>query len=209
MINLYDALIILGAYLIGSIPTAVWVGKRFYNVDVREHGSGNAGATNTIRVLGPKAGIPVLLIDVLKGFLAVSLVHYSSFTAGTDAHMNFQLVLGFLVVLGHIFPVFASFRGGKGIATVLGVVIAVHPLGALISLAIFAVVLLISRYVSLSSMLAAIIFPFVIVFYFKVQFISLIIFAVLISVMVVLAHKQNIGRLLRNEEPKANIFNKK
>jgi acyl phosphate:glycerol-3-phosphate acyltransferase len=207
--HIADIFLMCGAYLLGSIPTAVWVGKRFYNIDVREHGSGNAGATNTIRVLGKKAGIPVLLIDVLKGFLAVSLARYSTYTLASDTFINLQLSLGVAVVLGHIFPIFASFRGGKGIATVLGVVIAIHPLGAMISLCLFVLILLLSNYVSLSSMLAALAFPIVLIFVLQVETVSLIIFSVLISVMVIVTHKKNIGRLLRKEEPKAYLFGKK
>ncbi|RMG78149.1 MAG: glycerol-3-phosphate 1-O-acyltransferase, partial [Bacteroidetes bacterium] len=141
------------AYLMGSIPTAVWIGKIFYGIDVREYGSGNAGATNTFRVLGKKAGIPVLIIDILKGFFAVKL----SYLFGGDilSHnqlINFQLTLGLAALLGHIFPIYVGFRGGKGIATLLGIMIAIHYQAALISFAIFTVIFIASKYVSLSSM---------------------------------------------------------
>jgi glycerol-3-phosphate acyltransferase PlsY len=107
-----NILIVIAAYLLGSIPSAVWIGKATKGIDVREHGSKNAGATNTMRVLGVKTGIPVLLIDVFKGFATVKLALLSpTFETGTNAFVNFQLVLGAAAVIGHVFPVFAGFRG--------------------------------------------------------------------------------------------------
>ncbi len=202
-------LLCIGAYLLGSIPTAVWVGKRFYNIDVRNHGSGNAGATNVFRVLGKKAGIPVLLIDVIKGFLAVSLARFSQYTFASTQFINLELILGVFSLVGHIFPVFASFKGGKGIATLLGIIIAVYPYAAFISILIFLVIFLISGYVSLGSMTAAVAFPIIVVYVLKIYAPSLVIFSVLIAIMVLLTHKKNIGRLLRNEEPKTKLINKK
>ena len=117
MATLTIALLILGSYLLGSIPTAVWIGKAFYGIDVREFGSGNAGATNTFRVLGKKAGFPVLIIDVLKGSAAVALAFLSPIAFENPDFVDLQLGLGVAVLLGHIFPVFAGFRGGKGVAT--------------------------------------------------------------------------------------------
>src|SRR3954471_9295792 len=117
MISIYSISAVILAYLFGSIPTAVWLGQAFYGIDVREYGSGNAGATNTFRVLGKKAGIPVLIIDILKGFAAVSIAGYSAYTPHTASYVNYQLVLGVAALIGHIFPIFAAFRGGKGIAT--------------------------------------------------------------------------------------------
>ena len=204
-----NILLFVGAYLLGSIPTAVWVGKRFYNIDVRDHGSGNAGATNVFRVLGKKAGIPVLLIDVIKGFLAVSLARFSQYSFGSTQFINLQLVLGVSSLVGHIFPVFASFKGGKGIATLLGIIIAVYPYAAFISILVFIVVFLISGYVSLGSMTAAVAFPIIVVYVLKISIPSLVIFSVLIAIMVLLTHKKNIGRLIRNEEPKTKLINKK
>ncbi|MFL5762974.1 MAG: glycerol-3-phosphate 1-O-acyltransferase PlsY [Bacteroidia bacterium] len=209
MINLSNIFLLLGAYLIGSIPTAVWIGKFFYKIDVREYGSGNAGATNTFRVLGKKAGIPVLLIDVLKGFAAVYLAGLSPYRPATTLFINLQLVLGIASLVGHIFPLFASFRGGKGIATLLGIVLAVHPYAAFISMGIFIVVLLISGYVSLSSMTAAVAFPVIVIGVFKTGVPSLIIFSILIAIMVLITHQKNIERLLRKEESKARLLKKK
>jgi len=202
-------LLLLGAYLLGSIPTAVWIGKFFYKIDVREYGSGNAGATNTFRVLGKKAGIPVLIIDVLKGFAAVNLAYVSDYTPHSNQFINLQLVLGIASLIGHIFPIFASFRGGKGIATLLGIVLAVHLYGALIAIGIFMVVLFATSYVSLGSIIAAILFPFIIIGVFKETVPSLIIFSILIAIMVLITHQKNIERLLRREESKAKLIKKK
>lgn len=209
MINLSNILFLIGAYLLGSIPTAVWIGKSFYKIDVREYGSGNAGATNTFRVLGKKAGIPVLLIDVMKGFAAVSLAYLSDYPLNSNQMINLQLVLGIASLVGHIFPIFASFRGGKGIATLLGIILAVHPYAALVSMGIFIIVLLISSYVSLSSMTAAVCFPVIVIGIFKTTAPSLIIFSILIAIMVLITHQKNIERLLRREESKAKLIKKK
>lgn len=200
---------LLGGYLLGSIPTAVWIGKFFYKIDVREYGSGNAGATNTFRVLGKRAGIPVLLIDVLKGYLAVSLAYFSPYTVGGNQFINLELVLGIASLVGHIFPLFASFRGGKGIATLLGIVLGVHLYGALICMAIFIVILIISGYVSLGSMISAICFPVIVIIVFQTTVPSLIIFSILIAIMVLITHQKNIERLLRREESKAKLIKKK
>jgi glycerol-3-phosphate acyltransferase PlsY len=194
---------------LGSIPTAVWIGKYFYKIDVREYGSGNAGATNTFRVLGKRAGIPVLLIDVLKGFAAICLAYLSHYTPNSNQLINLQLVLGIASLFGHIFPIFASFRGGKGIATLLGIILAVHPYAALVSMGIFIIVLLISSYVSLGSMIAAVCFPVIVIGVFKTTAPSLIIFSILIAIMVLITHQKNIERLLRKEESKARLMKKK
>lgn len=205
------------SYLLGSIPSSVWLGKRFANVDVREHGSGNAGATNTFRVLGKKLGIAVLLIDVAKGFLAVSLVHVMvKFIPTTNfngweptAIVNLQLLFGILAVVGHIFPLFAQFKGGKGIATLLGMVIGIsYPL-ALCCIGVFIVVLLLTRYVSVSSMLATISYPIFAFFVFDRTEILLLLFGTVAAVLVVFTHRKNITRLLQGTESKANLFGKK
>ncbi|MCX6295644.1 MAG: glycerol-3-phosphate 1-O-acyltransferase PlsY [Bacteroidetes bacterium] len=213
MINSTNILLLFGAYLLGSIPSAVWIGKFFYKIDVREYGSGNAGATNTFRVLGKKAGIPVMLIDVLKGFAAVSLAHFSNYDPTRpyqfNQFINLELVLGIASLVGHIFPIFASFRGGKGIATLLGIVFGVHPYGAFICMGIFIIVLLVSNYVSLSSIISAICFPLLMIFVFKTTVPSLIIFSILIAIMVLITHQKNIERLIRKEESKAKLLKKK
>ena len=130
----------LMAYLLGSIPTAVWLGRAWFGIDVREHGSKNAGATNTFRVLGKKPGVFVLLIDVLKGVLAVVLPimiwHETALGYGFTAD-RLQILAAIAAVAGHVFPVFAEFRGGKGVATSLGVMIGILPLSAVVCLGIF------------------------------------------------------------------------
>ena len=194
------------AYILGSIPTAVWVGTIFYKKDVREYGSGNAGATNTFRVLGAKAGIPVLLIDVLKGFLAVYLANFfTNLSVETVDMVNFQLTLGIAALIGHIFPIFAGFRGGKGIATLLGFMIGIEPQGAGIAMAVFLIIFLITRIVSISSMLASIAFPLIVFFYIKTEIISLQLFSIFIAILVIVTHKNNIARLIKGEESRISF----
>jgi len=197
------------AYLLGSIPTAVWVGKARYGVDVREHGSKNAGATNTFRVLGKKPGIVVLAIDILKGFAAVFLPFVLGRGEwGSEALIHLQLVSALCAVIGHVLPVFAGFKGGKGVATSLGVIIGIHPPAAGICLLVFLVVFVVSNYVSLGAMIAACAFPIILVTAFSVRSPWLIAFSVVLSAAVIYAHKKNIGRLLRREENKMNLFKK-
>jgi len=202
-------LLIIIAYLIGSIPTAVWVGKFFYSTDIREHGSRNAGATNTIRILGWKAGIPVFLIDILKGFLAASLVTFSIYKPDTNSYINFQLFMGFLALLGHIFPIFAKFKGGKGVATLLGVVIALSTAPAFIAFGIFLIALFLFKYVSLGSIIAGLSYPINIFLFFPASPISIKIAAIVMSIALIITHRKNIGRLIKGTEPKAGFLLKK
>ncbi len=196
-------IVILCAYVVGSIPTAVWVGKVFFKLDVREHGSKNAGATNAIRVFGWKAGLPVFLFDVFKGWLAVML---SSFLLANqlDADQLVFLKIGSAaaVVLGHVFPLFAGFRGGKGVATLLGVGIALYPVTVWAVLAVFALVLLISGYVSLGSISGAVLFPLLDILVFKQENIWLIGLSILVAIFIPVTHRKNIRRLLNGEESK-------
>ena len=203
--------IIISAYLLGSIPTAVWVGKGFYGIDIRDHGSKNAGATNTIRVLGWKAGLPVMVIDILKGFAAVTLIRFvQSLAPGTDQFVNFQLILGGAAVIGHIFPVFARFRGGKGVATLFGMALAISPFSTLVCAGVFILTLFLTKYVSLSSILAGFTFPLAVIVIFNTSFTSMVVFSIAVSVLLVITHQKNIGRLLRREESKATfLFTKK
>ena len=199
-------LLIIAAYLLGSIPTAVWIGKTFFSIDVREFGSGNAGATNTFRVLGKSAGIPVLIIDILKGTAAVSLSYFSGFEVNSTAFINVQLVLGVAALLGHIFPIFAGFRGGKGVATILGIVICILPAASALSLVVFLVVLFSTRIVSLSSMLAGVAFPFILHLLLNNTNQVLTIFSIVVAVLLLITHRKNIGRLLRREESRVRLF---
>lgn len=212
MISVINISALLIAYLIGSVASAVWIGQIFYNTDVREYGSGNAGATNTFRVLGKKAGIGVLLIDSSKGWLSVNLAtlmhlcDLSHLLPGTAPFIDLQLALGIAALLGHIFPIYVGFRGGKGIATLMGILLAIHTGAALISMGVFILVLVTSRFVSLSSMIASVSFPIVIILFFQTTIPSLVIFSLLIAILVLITHQKNIERLLRKEESKANIF---
>jgi glycerol-3-phosphate acyltransferase PlsY len=202
--------IAVAAYLLGSIPTAVWTGKLFFGIDIRKHGSGNAGATNTFRVLGAKAGIPVLLIDILKGFAAVKLSGFLKlFPEGSEHYIILQLLCCVLVVTGHLFPLLAGFKGGKGVATTLGAVFAIYPGAALSCAGIWLVCFLLTNYVSLSSIIAGCSFPFISIVVFKVSSLSLIIFSFLVAAIFILTHLKNIGRLLRNEESRIYLFRKK
>jgi acyl phosphate:glycerol-3-phosphate acyltransferase len=207
MINVVNVTVLLGAYLLGSLPSAVWIGKIFYGVDVREYGSGNAGATNTFRVLGKRAGIPVLLIDILKGYLAVQLATLiGNYFPGTQQFVNLKLTLGIAALLGHIFPVFAGFRGGKGVATLLGILAGVHPPAALICACIFLFTLLTTGYVSLGSMISAIAFPLIIMFVYNETIKSLNIFSMFVAILVLITHQKNIERLLRGDESKIGFL---
>lgn len=196
------AILIVCAYLLGSISNAVWIGKVFYGTDVRQHGSHNAGATNTMRVLGHRAGLAVFALDFLKGLAAVSLAGFSSFAAGSPQMFNLKFALTAAAVLGHIFPVFAGFRGGKGVATLAGAVMGVYPPAVLLCLATFVVMFVITRYVSLSSMTAGVMLPVYTVFVFGQRYVPLIIFCCAISVLLIITHRKNISRLLSGTEPK-------
>lgn len=195
------------AYLLGSIPSAVWIGKSFYGVDVREKGSKNAGATNTIRVLGLLPGLFVLGIDAFKGWLAVYLARFfGSSLPQHDYLVYYQLLVGVFCVIGHALPVFASFRGGKGVATMLGVVIGLFDKIIPLVLAVFVVVFILTHYISVSSMSAAVSFP---IFYsccsiwlhYDINTVQLC-FSILVALFILWTHRKNIRRLIRHEEPK-------
>jgi glycerol-3-phosphate acyltransferase PlsY len=203
-------LFVLLAYLTGAFPSAVWVGKTFYNTDVREYGSGNAGATNTFRVLGKGAGIPVLLMDVFKGWLSVSYVNFISNVDILSSELFFenQLAFGIAAVIGHLFPIYTGFRGGKGIATMLGLLIGLQPLAALFSFVVFVFVFLISKYVSLGSVIASFAFPIFVILVLGSINSSLNLFAIFVPILSLITHQKNIERLARGEETKIK-FGKK
>ncbi len=200
---------LLAAYFLGSIPSAVWIGKSFYGVDVREKGSKNAGTTNTIRVLGLLPGLFVLGIDVFKGWLAV---YFAKFFGSSLAEMNpdylvyYQLVIGIFAVIGHALPIFARFKGGKGVATMLGVVIGLFDKIIPLVLAVFVIVFILTHYISVSSMSAAVSFP---VFYstcsiwlhYNINTVQLC-FSVIVALFILWTHRKNIKRLIHHEEPK-------
>lgn len=199
---------LLLAYLVGSIPSAVWVGRTFYGIDVREYGSGNAGATNTFRVLGKKPGIAVLIMDVLKGFFAVKLAYLvGDYDSKSPEFIDFELALAVCGLIGHVFPVYVGFRGGKGVATMLGILIGVHPPAAACCALIFLCSFLITRYVSLSSMLAGISFPVIIMVFYSTNS-SINIFSLVVAIMILITHQRNIERLLAGEESRVALFGK-
>ena len=212
MLTTENILFLLLAYLIGAFPSAVWLGRTFHNTDVREYGSGNAGATNTFRTLGPKAGIPVLLMDILKGWIAVNLVYFVTDNQLMPEENSFELKLAFGIaaVIGHLFPIYTGFRGGKGIATMLGFMIGIYWQAALLSALVFILTLLISKYVSLSSIIASLAFPFIVIVILGINNTntSLIIFSIFVPILSLITHQKNIERLIRREENKAK-FGKK
>ncbi|MEJ5963517.1 glycerol-3-phosphate 1-O-acyltransferase PlsY [Pedobacter immunditicola] len=213
MMSIYSISAVLLAYLFGSIPSAVWIGQAFYGVDVREYGSGNAGATNVFRVLGKKAGLVVMTIDILKGFTATKLAYFIglSVTGPQDSSqfINYQLALGLTAVVGHLFPVFAGFRGGKGVATLFGMILAVNLPAALLCVLVFVVVLLVTKYVSLSSICAGFTFPLGIIFIFHSTIKTEVLYSMCVCVLVLVTHQKNLERLLKGKESKVYLFKSK
>lgn len=202
-----EFLIILLAYLIGSIPTSVWVSKYFFGVDIRDYGSGNAGATNTYRVLGRRWGTFVMVVDVLKGLIATSLFLLIPYYMHDEwDRTNLMIGLGLAAVVGHIFPIFADFKGGKGVATLLGMVIAIQPIVAVCCVGVFLLVLYLTRFVSLSSILASISFAVFILFIFNERETLYRVFAIAVAAMVMLTHQKNINRIFKGTESKVPIL---
>ncbi len=192
----------IGAYVLGSIPTAVWIGKWFYNTDVREQGSGNAGFSNALRVLGPQAGIPVLIIDVAKGFAAVKLASLTFLEEGSIAIQLIPVVFGILAFIGHLVPILARFKGGKGVATGLGMIMALFPIGAALGVGVFLIVIFSFRMMSLGSMLGSISLPVSVYLTFKTEQLVLLIFSIFISLMILYTHRSNINRIIKGTENK-------
>lgn len=196
---MYTVLMVLLAYLIGSIPSGLLIGKIFYKTDIREHGSGNLGATNTFRTLGVKAGIIVMVADILKGTLATIL---PSILAHYNVPMEWELhplIVGMVAVIGHMYPVFANFRGGKAVATSGGVILFYNPILFFILVLGFIITLYLSKYVSLSSMVAAIV---ALIYSFFTRDLPLIIVIFLFSVFIFYRHRTNIKRIKDKTEPK-------
>ncbi|MDQ3681439.1 MAG: glycerol-3-phosphate 1-O-acyltransferase PlsY [Bacteroidota bacterium] len=202
-----ELLLIVIAYFIGSIPTALWVSKTFFNFDIRDYGSGNSGATNTYRVLGAKWGTFVMIVDMIKAIVAVKLVFFLPYAFENDLYLvNMQLGLGLATVVGHIFPVWANFRGGKGVASLFGMVLGIQPNVALCCVGIFILVLYLTRWVSLSSILASVAFPVFILVIFNEPEHLYRVFAITVAMLVLLTHQKNITRILKGRESKASIF---
>lgn len=202
-----EILLIACAYCIGSIPTAVWVSRHFFNIDIRDYGSGNAGATNTFRVLGKKFGSFVMMVDIAKGVVATSLYILVPHYLGNELHRtNFMIGLGLAAVLGHIFPIWAHFKGGKGVATLFGMALAIQPIVAVLCVAVFLLVLYLTRFVSLSSILAGIAFMVLILFIYNEEEPLYRAFAIIVALMVILTHQKNIGRIFNGTESRVPIF---
>lgn len=202
-----ESILIILAYFIGSIPTALIVSKSFFNIDIREYGSGNMGATNTFRVLGPKFGTVVMIGDMLKGILAVSLYNLLPYYLTNELYRtNLMLGLGLAAVIGHIYPIWADFRGGKGVATLFGMVLAIQPVVAINCVGVFLVVLYLTRYVSLSSIVAGVALPICVLWIYNEQEVFYRVFAVAVAALILLTHQKNISRLLKGNEGRVPIL---
>lgn len=205
------------AYLLGSIPSAVWIGKRYYGIDIREHGSKNAGTTNMLRVLGRRAALPVFVLDFFKGFIAVSLFSILRYDADVSQSwlINLKILAVFAAVLGHIFPIFANFKGGKGVATLVGAVTGIYPQIIFLCFAVWVLVFLVSHYVSLASMTAGCCFPLFVMIYSSSEWsrigdisFTFILFSFAIAFLLLWSHRANIERLKAGTESKIYIWYK-
>ena len=208
--ELNNIIAVLLAYFIGSIPSAIWISKWFFGVDVRDYGSNNAGATNTFRVIGRVAGFTVLFFDILKGWVSVKiLTSLILYEPNSLEFINMQLVVGITAVLGHVFPIYEKFQGGKGVATLMGIILAINFSAAIGCVVIFLLIFIFSSYVSLGAIIAAIFFPIITIFIIRVESVSVIYFSIFISILVIITHKPNIYRLLNKDENKMKIKLKK
>ena len=208
--ELNNVIAVLLAYFIGSIPSAIWISKWFFGVDVRDYGSNNAGATNTFRVIGRVAGFTVLFFDILKGWISVKILTLLIlYEINSPEFINMQLVVGITAVLGHVFPIYEKFQGGKGVATLMGIILAINFSAAIGCVVTFLLIFIFTNYVSLGAIVAAIFFPIITIFIIRVESISVIYFSIFISVLVILTHKPNIYRLLNKDENKMKIKLKK
>ncbi|MCP9750315.1 glycerol-3-phosphate 1-O-acyltransferase PlsY [Ferruginibacter sp. HRS2-29] len=202
-----ELILVICAYLIGSIPTALLVSRKFFGIDIRDYGSGNMGATNTFRVLGSKYGTIVMIIDILKGVTAVALFNLLPFYLHHELERtNLMICLGLSAVLGHVFPIYANFKGGKGVATLFGMLLAIQPIIAVSCVGVFLLVLFLTRYVSLSSILGAVMLPICVLWIWNDDVVLYRVFAILVAAMVVLTHQKNIGRILRGVESRVPIL---
>ncbi len=202
-----ELLLIIIAYLLGSIPTALIISRSFFGVDIREYGSGNMGATNTFRVLGPKFGTIVMAGDMLKGILAVALYNLLPYYLTNELERtNLMIGLGLAAVAGHIYPIWAQFRGGKGVATLFGMLLTIQPIVAVCCVGVFLLVLFLTRYVSLSSILAGIALPICVLWIYNEKEVFYRVFAVAVAALIVLTHQKNISRLLNGNENRVPIL---
>ncbi|MBP7462635.1 MAG: glycerol-3-phosphate 1-O-acyltransferase PlsY [Candidatus Delongbacteria bacterium] len=190
-------------YLIGSIPTSVWIGRLVRGIDIREHGSGNAGATNTYRVLGRNCAVVVTLIDILKGFISVyGLSHWLTPDASVDQIALWRIGAGLAAMIGHIYPIWAGFRGGKGVLTAIGAILALTPQASLLAIAIGVALLLITHIVSIGSIIGGLAYPLMIFFFFPGDSSYYLVFGIVCFLIFVYTHRSNIRRLLNHQENK-------
>lgn len=208
--HLWYLLLLPLSYIIGSFSPAIRFGKFFYGIDVRDYGSKNPGANNVQRVLGWKPALFVFLFDTFKGVAGASLAHFTSFETETNMFVGAQIVLGLTAVLGHIFPVFHQYKGGKGVATITGVLWAIHPYAVLICFGIFLIMFLITRYVSLSAIISITLFPFFVNSLFALWLdpevtLTLKIFSIIIAIVIWLTHISNIKRIIKGKEEKFRL----
>lgn len=202
-----ELLLICIAYLIGSIPTALLISKKFFGIDIRDYGSGNMGAANTFRVLGSRYGVMVMVIDIVKGMVAVGLYTLLPFYIRNEfERTNFMIGLGFAAVIGHVFPIFANFKGGKGVATLFGMMLAMQPVVAISCVGVFLFVLYLTRYVSLSAILGAMMLPVCVLWIWNESEILYRVFTLLIAFLVIVTHQKNIGRIVRGVESRFPIL---
>lgn len=202
------------SYILGSVPSAIWVGKTFKGVDVREHGSGNAGTTNTFRVLGVRYGITVFILDFMKGFVPsfwLSMIAFDLFSGplappNWDVEAFLKIFCGVIAVVGHMFPIFANFKGGKGVATACGMLFGIEPVSIAISFSVFGLIVYFTKYVSLGSVISTFLYPInliILKFYFGWDIDgSILVFGILVASGIVYKHKSNIQRLLAGTESK-------
>lgn len=208
--------LMIAAYLLGSIPSAVWIGKKYYGIDIREHGSKNAGTTNMLRVLGKRAALPVFIIDYFKGFVAVILTSLMRYDDNVSEAwlINLRIIATAFVVLGHIYPVFAGFKGGKGVATLLGAGTGIYAPILMLCFGVWCLVFALWHYVSLASMVAGCCYPTLVLIFSTMtydadapfQSIPFIIFSWLVAILLVWTHRKNISRLREGTESKIYLW---
>ena len=216
------ATIVVLSYLVGSIPNSILISRAVRGIDIREHGSGNAGGTNVMRVLGWKYGVLVILLDALKGVVAVVFVarlHYGAMPFQNmtpfDDFTLVQIIAGLAAVIGHIWTIFAGFRGGKGIATALGMLLMIVTVDMLVAIGVFIVVVAVSRYVSLGSILGAIAVPLTLIFRENVLHVdipsynTILPFLIAVSLLVIYTHRKNVVRIFNGSENKLSFKKKK
>lgn len=218
MVSLFTVLLI--SYLLGSIPSSLWVGQIFHHTDIRKQGSGNLGTTNAFRILGWKSGISVLIMDFMKGFIPSMWIAMYAFPIGNgpiappgwEADAFLMITCGLMAVVGHMFPIFANFKGGKGAATACGMLFGIEPISIGIAFGLFIIIVLTTRYVSLASITASFIYPITLLImrhgfdYFVDG--SIIIFAIIIASGIIYKHKSNIRRLLNGNENRVDLYGK-